>query len=129
MYMGRHSKARCRKGRACFLISIYLPIADYSFNLIFRRWGRLWKRSFVVWKHDDLSYLITRDRCYDFENIFAEKFSDKICVFYSKQSKIMQKFDHNIGFWEKRQFFAENCQKSPKILIITSTPGIFLSEL
>jgi hypothetical protein len=38
------------------------------------------------------------------------------------------KFD--IGFWEKRQFFrwklskiAVNCLKSPKIVIITSTPG------
>jgi hypothetical protein len=30
---------------------------------------------------------------------------------------------HNIGFWEKRQFFAENWQKSRKIVIITSTPG------
>jgi hypothetical protein len=36
--------------------------------------------------------------------------------FDSKQSEIMQKFDHNIGLWEKRQFFrrklskiAENC--------------------
>jgi hypothetical protein len=36
----------------------------------------------------------------------------------------MQKFDHNIGFWEKRQFFAENCQKLHKIVIITSTPGL-----
>jgi hypothetical protein len=35
----------------------------------------------------------------------------------------MQTFDHNIGFWEKRQFFAEICQKSQKIVIITSTPG------
>jgi hypothetical protein len=35
----------------------------------------------------------------------------------------MQKFDHNIGFWEKRHFFAENCQKSQKFVIITSTPG------
>jgi hypothetical protein len=26
-----------------------------------------------------------RDRCYDFLNIFAEKFSEKIGVFYSKQ--------------------------------------------
>jgi hypothetical protein len=33
----------------------------------------------------------------------------------------MPKFDHNIGFWEKRQFFAENWQKSQKIVIITST--------
>jgi hypothetical protein len=32
----------------------------------------------------------------------------------------MQKFDHNIGFLEKRQFFR---RKSPKIVIITSTPG------
>jgi hypothetical protein len=36
-----------------------------------------------------------RDQCYDFLNIFAEKFSKKIG---SKQSKIMQTFDHNIGF-------------------------------
>jgi hypothetical protein len=35
----------------------------------------------------------------------------------------MQNFDHNIAFWEKRHFFAENCQKSQKIVIITSTPG------
>jgi hypothetical protein len=35
----------------------------------------------------------------------------------------MNKFDHNIGFREKRQFFrAENCRKSQKIVIITSTP-------
>jgi hypothetical protein len=57
-----------------------------------------------------------RDRCYDFKNIFAEKFSEKIGIFDSKQSQIMQNFDHNIGFCEKRQFFrrklskiAENC--------------------
>jgi hypothetical protein len=35
----------------------------------------------------------------------------------------MQTFDHNIGFWEKGLFFAENCRKSQKIVIITSTPG------
>jgi hypothetical protein len=35
----------------------------------------------------------------------------------------MQKFDQNIGFWEKRQFFAQNSRKSQKIAIITSTPG------
>jgi hypothetical protein len=36
----------------------------------------------------------------------------------------MQNFDRNIGFWEKRQFFAENRQKSHKIVIITSTTGL-----
>jgi hypothetical protein len=36
----------------------------------------------------------------------------------------MPNFDRNIGLWEKNaNFFAENCQKSPKIVIITSTPG------
>jgi hypothetical protein len=35
----------------------------------------------------------------------------------------MQNFDHNIGFWEKRHFFAKNCPKSQKIMIITSTQG------
>jgi hypothetical protein len=29
---------------------------------------------------------VTRDRCYDFLNIFAEKFSKKISIFDSKQS-------------------------------------------
>jgi hypothetical protein len=37
------------------------------------------------------------DRCYDLKNIFAKKFFEKIGVFYSKQSKILKKVDHNIG--------------------------------
>jgi hypothetical protein len=39
----------------------------------------------------------------------------------------MKKFDHKIVclFFEKNaNFFAENCQKSQKILTITSTPGV-----
>jgi hypothetical protein len=34
----------------------------------------------------------------------------------------MLKFDHNISVCEKRQFFAENWEKSQKMVIITSTP-------
>jgi WD40 repeat protein len=34
----------------------------------------------------------------------------------------MKKFDNNIFFWKNANFFAENCQKSQKIVIITSTP-------
>jgi hypothetical protein len=48
----------------------------------------------------------------------------------------MQKIDHNVGFSEKRQFFrrklskiAENCQKSPKIVIITTTPEVGVIEV
>jgi dynein heavy chain 1 len=33
----------------------------------------------------------------------------------------MQDFDHSICFQEKRQLFAENLRKSPKIVIITLT--------
>jgi hypothetical protein len=45
-----------------------------------------------------------------------KKIAQKIGLFDNKQSLIMQNFNHNIGFWEKRQFFrrklatiAENC--------------------
>jgi hypothetical protein len=35
----------------------------------------------------------------------------------------MQKFDHNIGFKKNANFFTENCPKSQKIVVITSTPS------
>jgi hypothetical protein len=35
----------------------------------------------------------------------------------------MQKVDHNIGFEKNANFYAENCRKSQKIVIITSTPS------
>jgi hypothetical protein len=39
------------------------------------------------------------DRCYDFLKKFSPKNSaKKIGVFYTKQSKLFKKFDHNIGF-------------------------------
>jgi hypothetical protein len=40
----------------------------------------------------------TWDRCYDFLNIFAEKFSEKIGVFAQATASFCKKFDHNIGF-------------------------------
>jgi hypothetical protein len=37
----------------------------------------------------------------------------------------MQNFDHNIGFWEKRQFFSQKIGENRwKIVIMTSTPGL-----
>jgi hypothetical protein len=39
----------------------------------------------------------TWDRCYDFLNIFAETFSEKIGVFDSQQRPILNKLDRNIG--------------------------------
>jgi hypothetical protein len=88
------------------------------------------------------------DRCYDFKNIFAKKFSKNFCVycsnyycFFAKIVIITLFFENNANFfaenWQKSQkiviitlvfeknanFFAENSQKSQKIVIITSTPG------
>jgi hypothetical protein len=40
----------------------------------------------------------------------------------------MQNFDHNIGFWKNANFFAENGQKSQKMMIITSTPDDFAEK-
>jgi hypothetical protein len=51
-----------------------------------------------------------------FKKYFRQKKLQKIGVFDPKQSLILKNFDHNIGFWEKRQFsrrklvkIAENC--------------------
>jgi hypothetical protein len=52
------------------------------------------------------------NRCYDFKNIFAKK----MAIFLHFWLKTKLKFDHNIGF-KKTHIF------SPKIVIITSTPG------
>jgi hypothetical protein len=48
------------------------------------------KRLFLIY----FTFETTRDRCFDFLNIFAENFS----VFGSKQSQILKKIDYNIGF-------------------------------
>jgi hypothetical protein len=64
---------------------------------------------------------ISRDRCFDFENILAKK----LAVFLLKSKLNYAKIWTYVTlvFEENAIFFAENCQNSPKILIITSTPG------
>jgi hypothetical protein len=42
-----------------------------------------------------------------------------LAFFTQNKAKLCKNFDHNIGFWD---FFAENCRKSQKIVITTSTP-------
>jgi hypothetical protein len=75
--------------------------------------------SSLTWNRFDES---SRDRCYNLLNICAEKFGEKIGVFdpklcKTKLCKIL--IIHNIGFWEKRQYFrrklskiAENCDRN-----------------
>jgi hypothetical protein len=43
--------------------------------------------------------------------------------FRRELAKIAENCDHNIGFWEQANLFAENWQKSQKIVIITLVFG------
>jgi hypothetical protein len=48
--------------------------------------------------------------------------TEKTAFLTRNNAKLCKNFDLNIGFWENANFYAENCQKSQKIVIITSTP-------
>jgi hypothetical protein len=67
------------------------------------------------------------DRCYDFLNFFAEKFSEKIGVFDPKQSYWVLRKKHQF-FRRKLSKFAENCDHNidpwPKISAPGETPEI-----
>jgi hypothetical protein len=54
------------------------------------------------------------DRCYDFKNIFAEKFSKKTGVFDSKESQIKKKII-TLVFEKSANFFADNWQNRRKL--------------
>jgi hypothetical protein len=61
--------------------------------------------------------------------IFAEYFSENIDVFLLKLPLVFAKIVIITLVFEKNaNCFAENCQKSQKIVIITSTPGHPVSE-
>jgi hypothetical protein len=53
---------------------------------------------------------------------FRQKISEKICVSDSKKAKLCKILIVTLIFEKNANFFAENCQKSQKIVIITSTP-------
>jgi hypothetical protein len=63
------------------------------------------------------------DRCYDFKNIFAESFSKKLAFLTRNKGKLCKILIIKLVFEKNANFFAENCRKSQKIVIITSTPG------
>jgi hypothetical protein len=58
--------------------------------------------------------------------IILKRFSQKN---QRNKAKLWNFFDHNIVFWEKRQFFTEKFLKSQKIVILTSTPVLNKSLL
>jgi hypothetical protein len=58
------------------------------------------------------------DRCYDFLNIFAKK----LPFLTQNKGKLCKILIITLVFEKNANFFAENCQKSQKIVIIASTP-------
>jgi hypothetical protein len=60
-----------------------------------------------------------RDRCFDFLNIFAEKFRKKSAFLAQNKAKLII----TLVFKKNANFFAENWGESQKIVITTSTPG------
>jgi hypothetical protein len=59
-----------------------------------------------------------------FFKYFRRKILQKIGVFDSKQSKFLKKLIITLVFKKNANFFAKNWEKSQKIVIITSTPGL-----
>jgi hypothetical protein len=55
--------------------------------------------------------------------IFSPKNLAKKLAFLTKQSQILKKMIITLVFKKNANFFAENEEKSQKIVIITSTPG------
>jgi hypothetical protein len=62
--------------------------------------------------------------CYDFLNIFADKFSEKIAFLTQNKAKFCKKIIITLIFKTNANFFAENWENSQKIVIITSAPGL-----
>jgi hypothetical protein len=58
---------------------------------------------------------LTSYRCYDFKNIFAEKFCEKIGVLDSKQSQILKKMIIALVF-EKNAVFSQKIGKNRRKL-------------
>jgi hypothetical protein len=58
-----------------------------------------------------------------FKNIFAEKNAKKLAFLTQKKAKLCKFLIITLVFEKNANFFAENWQKSQKIVIITSTPG------
>jgi hypothetical protein len=69
------------------------------------------------------------DRCYDFENIFAENFGENIGVFAQTSASFCKNLIITLVFEKNANLFAEICQKSQKNVIITSTPDVFVYVL
>jgi hypothetical protein len=56
--------------------------------------------------------------------LFAEKFSKKLAFLTQNKAKLWNILKITLFFEKSANIFAENCRKSQKIVIITSTPQL-----
>jgi hypothetical protein len=61
--------------------------------------------------------------------VSTKNLAKQLAFFVQTTASFLQKFDHDIGFQEKRHFIAENWGKSQKTVIITSTPNLLYLNL
>jgi hypothetical protein len=59
-----------------------------------------------------------------FKFFCAEKFGKKTAFFTQTKAKLCKNLIMTFVFEKNAIFFAKNCQKSQKIVIITSTPSL-----
>jgi hypothetical protein len=81
-------------------------------------------RNFYIILVGKACVIVTRDRCYDFLNIFAEKIGEKIGVLTQNKAKLCKILIITLVFVKNANFFAENLEKSQTIVIITFAPDL-----
>jgi hypothetical protein len=65
----------------------------------------------------------SHSRCYDFKKNFRRKIQrNKLAFLTQNEAKLFKMLIITLVFEKNANFFAENCRKSQKIVIITSTP-------
>jgi hypothetical protein len=72
-----------------------------------------------IWKEAELKIIfISRDRCCDFQNIFAEKFGGKKFAFPPFFSSLCKNWTVSLGLMKNANIPAKNVRKLPKRAII-----------
>jgi hypothetical protein len=87
----RRQKVKRRKCRRCFVKACSRKQSKMLFRSLLGRAATVRRQICVARAARAATLSVTRDRCYDFLNIFAEKFSEPFCVFCSNYCEFLQK--------------------------------------
>jgi hypothetical protein len=113
------------------LTTLHTP-AQYFYHLLIHNRTNLSTRRKIICKKHYLHFTLSsneststsRDRWYDFKNILPKKLAKILAFFAQTNASFCKKMIITLVFYKNANIFAENWQKSHKIVIITSTPGI-----